>query len=135
MDVESTGPDLVLEVRLDGGSVFQSKIHEPQKVTIEVNDDEEKDHILEIELKGKSPAHTKIDAQGNILEDRVLKISNLTLDDVAIGYRFNELSTYFHDRNGTGPQVEETFFGEMGCNGIIRFKFSTPIYLWLLENL
>ena len=37
--------------------------------------------------------------------------------------------------NGTQPEIADNFFGIAGCNGTISFRFSTPIYLWLLENM
>lgn len=135
MDAEASGPDLRLEIRLDGQRVFQGTVLESQKISISVNDDEEKEHLLEIEMQGKTSQHTRIDPQGNILEDRVIKLSNITFDEVKLGHLFTELSEYRHDRNGTGTAVVEKFYGEMGCNGIISMRFTTPIYLWLLEHL
>ena len=46
-----------------------------------------------------------------------------------------EQAVYTHDFNGTQPEIEDTFFGEMGCNGTVSLRFTTPIYLWLLENM
>ena len=42
---------------------------------------------------------------------------------------------YRHDYNGTTDPFDDEFYGEMGCNGTVSLKFTTPIYLWLLENL
>ena len=36
--------------------------------------------------------------------------------------------------NGTQESVDDDFFGTMGCNGTVRLKFSSPVYLWLLET-
>lgn len=135
MDASASGPDLRLAIRLDGQTVFEDGITDLQKISISVDDDEEKEHLLEIEMQGKIPSHTKIDAQGTILEDRVIKISNVTFDEVKLGHLFSQLSEYHHDRNGTGQPTVEKFYGEMGCNGVISMRFTTPIYLWLLEHL
>jgi len=46
-----------------------------------------------------------------------------------------KLAQYQHDFNGTGNPTIDKFYGEMGCNGTVSLKFTTPIYLWLLENM
>jgi hypothetical protein len=48
---------------------------------------------------------------------------------------FLDKCVYTHNFNGTRPEITDTFFGIAGCNGTISFSFSTPIYLWLLENM
>jgi len=48
---------------------------------------------------------------------------------------FLDRAVYVHDFNGTGKFVNKQFFGEMGCNGTVELKFSSPFYLWLLENM
>jgi hypothetical protein len=49
---------------------------------------------------------------------------------------FSEQAEYHHDCNGTAQQVIlDKFYREMGCNGTVSLKFTTPVYLWLLENM
>jgi hypothetical protein len=45
------------------------------------------------------------------------------------------VAKYQHDFNGTGKLTTQNFYGELGCNGTVSLKFSTPIYIWLLENM
>jgi hypothetical protein len=104
-----------------------------QPVLIEFQD--HGDHVLEIELVGKMPAHTSLDEQGEIDQDLLAEISNITLDSIELGHKFFELSQYHHDYNGNGPATVDRFYGTMGCNGRISFEFSSPSYLWLLEHL
>jgi hypothetical protein len=46
-----------------------------------------------------------------------------------------EQAVYTHDFNGTQQEIQDEFYSEMGCNGTVSLKFSTPIYLWLLEHM
>lgn len=132
----ATGPDLWLTVYLDGTQIWHGS---PEKESIliehEFNDSEEYLHVLELEMRGKSRYHTRLDDRGKILEDRCIEISDLCLDDIELGYLLSQKSKYSHDFNGTKELVEEPFWGTMGCNGRVRFEFSSPVYLWLLENL
>jgi hypothetical protein len=65
----------------------------------------------------------------------VLSIANVTMDGIKLGHMFSEKTCYYHDFNGAELLAEHNFFGVMGCNGYVSLKFSTPIYLWLLENM
>jgi hypothetical protein len=71
---------------------------------------------------------------GEIVLDARLAIKDIEFDQIALNHIFTELSVYTHDFNGTGPQTSDKFYGEIGCNGIVELKFTTPVYIWLLEN-
>ena len=100
----------------------------------EISDDDS-EHELRIVMKHKTPEHTKLDNAGEIVRDVMLIISDVKFDEIELGQVFLEKTTYVHDFNGSQSSVEDQFFGEMGCNGTVSLKFSTPTYLWLLENM
>jgi len=97
--------------------------------------DEDGDHELVIELYGKQPEHTKINDAGEITQDALLEVNNIKLDSIDIEHIALTNMEYHHDFNGSQLPVVDKFFGSMGCNGQLRLKFATPIYLWLLENM
>ena len=109
------------------------QIHQP--IQLEIPDDDDVDHELRFVLKNKMPEHTCIDEAGNIVADARLIISDLTFDEIQLGHLVTEQATYAHDFNGTGQPVQDKFYGEMGCNGTVSLKFTTPVYLWLLEHM
>jgi len=92
-------------------------------------------HELRLVLKGKTEKHTQINDNGMIVSDATLTISNLAFDEIKLGHMLTQLATYNHDFNGTKQPVQDQFYGEIGCNGTVGLKFTTPIYLWLLENM
>ena len=93
------------------------------------------EHELKFVLKNKTKEHTQIDETGNIVSDAVLTIADVAFDKIKLGNTLTELATYIHDFNGFGKTIQEKFHGVMGCNGTVSLKFSTPIYLWLLEHM
>jgi hypothetical protein len=97
--------------------------------------EDEADHELRFVMKNKLPGHTQVDAQGTIVKDARLIIRNIAFDEIPLGQIVIEKAEYTHDFNGTGETIVDKFYGEMGCNGAVSLKFSTPIYLWLLENM
>ena len=124
-----------LEIWLDDLCVVQTvQIADLYKFEHEFADNE-KEHELQIVMDGKTIEHTKVDEQGNIIKDATLTISNIVIEDLDVNQLFLEKCVYTHNFNGTQPEIADTFHGVAGCNGTISFKFSTPIYLWLLENM
>jgi hypothetical protein len=129
--------ELGLECWINDQCVFVTDhVTEAQTVSGDLPDDSvETEHTLKLVLKHKTPEHTKISESGEILEDACLEITGLTFDDIELGQLVNDLTVYEHDFNGTAEKGQHKFFGTMGCNGTVTLKFSTPIYLWLLEHM
>ena len=97
--------------------------------------DDDGKHELRIVMKHKTADHTDVNESGEIVRDARLVIGDIKFDEIALGHIFLEKTIYTHDFNGSGDAVEDQFFGEMGCNGTVSLKFTTPAYLWLLENM
>ena len=97
--------------------------------------DEDAEHMLSVELYGKTQEHTVVNEAGEITQDALLTINNLQLDSIDIGQVSTLLIAYHHDFNGSQPAIVDQFHGAMGCNGRLELKFTTPVYLWLLENM
>jgi hypothetical protein len=124
-----------IEIWLDD-SLLLKNTHIQSKIpfSYELADDDI-EHELRIVLFGKTVDHTKIDENSNIIQDATLQLTNTNVDNLDIQQLFLDKCVYTHNFNGTQPEIQDTFHGVAGCNGTISFKFSTPIYLWLLENM
>jgi hypothetical protein len=136
-DVETSDATcpLGIEIWLDDAVLLTSN-HVQEKISFSHDmSDEDGEHELRIVLRGKTTDHTQVDEQGNIIKDATWKISNVEIDELAVDHLFLERCIYTHDFNGTQPTIEDLFYGIAGCNGSISLKFSTPVYLWLLENM
>ena len=126
--------ELGLEIWLDDQQLFNTNNVTDQTSEWQIIEDEA-DHELRFILKNKTTDHTQIDEHGKIIQDAQITIQNLCFDEIALGQVFVDHAEYTHDFNGTKDSVTEKFYGEMGCNGTVSLKFTTPIYLWLLENM
>ena len=126
---------LGLEIWLDDQQIYnQSQITGKQIFEYEMSD-EDAEHELRFVMKNKTADHTKINETGGIVKDARLIIDELEFDDIPLGHMLVEKAMYTHNFNGTADEIQEKFYGEMGCNGTVSLKFSTPMYLWLLENM
>jgi hypothetical protein len=133
IDNSNVNAELGLRVMLNGTEIM-NVAHVTSTIGFEHSiPDQEQQHELAFEMYGKKEQHTEIDASGNIVKDAYLSMSNFSLD----GIDLQDWTSfeYLHNNNGAGPQVNDKFFGYVGCNGSVTLKFTTPIYLWLLENM
>jgi hypothetical protein len=151
--VQATGPDMGLSISIDNQLIFKEILDQSiTPISYQFDDVDEQDHELKIEMYGKLSEHTKVNSTGIIVEDRVIKILTASLNDINlipvdsdektlsaqdINYAqlFSKYAKYCHNFNGSGELTEQKFFGTLGCNGTVYFKFASPVYLWLLENM
>lgn len=130
------GAQALFQVLLDDHVVYSTEsMPTNESIAIDVDDNADAKHELKFILAGKRLEHTQVDENNNIINDLTVNISDLSFDGIPAGYNITNLFTYTHDYNSTGQLAEHKFYNSMGCNGSARLKFSTPIYLWLLENM
>ena len=99
---------------------------------------------LIIKRSGKDKGQTVVNDNGDILKDQSLHIKGIEIDEIDIGAlvyegvytpRYPEL--WAQQQRSQGIKLQETFKNvtAMGHNGEWKFKFESPFYMWLLENL
>ena len=135
--ISSTNPTAAVGLEI---WINDTQIYNTEHVSKTVNfahefADTDGEHQLQFVMKNKIHDHTKIDEAGNILSDCRICIEKLSFDEIDLQQIFIEQAVYEHDFNGTADPIQDQFFGEMGCNGTLTLAFTTPIYLWLLENM
>ena len=126
---------LGLEIWLDQHKLFdRDHIDQIYKIQHKISDDHS-DHEIRFVLKNKQPDNTTVDLEGRIVSDVTVTVSDIRFGGIDCDYLTTTLAQYQHDFNGTGEPTTDKFYGELGCNGTVTLKFSTPIYIWLLENM
>lgn len=137
-DLVPTQPDqpLAVSVAIDGKPAWHTTaLTDRQSVVVCVDDDAEGTHTLTWTLSGKTDQHTTLDADGRIVNDSMISIENLRMDEIDISNLLSKFCVYRHDFNGHAELSEHEFFGHMGCNGSVEMTFTSPLYLWLLDNM
>ena len=82
------------------------------------------EQVLQFTLKNKTPAHTVLNNNNEIIRDACVGIENFELDHVALEHTFFEQCRYHHDFNGSQNAIVDDFFGTMGCNGTVSLRFT-----------
>jgi hypothetical protein len=135
LDTTNTSVPLGFEAWVDNQKFFDTDhVQAQQPVVVEIADIDG-EHELRFVLKNKTSDHTQIDKAGSIVSDARLIVTDLAFDEIKLGDMVTKQAVYTHDFNGTQQEIQDEFYGDLGCNGTVSLKFSTPIYLWLLEHM
>jgi hypothetical protein len=129
--------DIVLEVYLDQDKIFQSVAQKAIQTIVYDLVDTPANHELKLVMSGKNCTHTILDSENKIISDVFFKINRLEFEELDMKEIFclGRRSRHRHSFNSTQPEFDDEFYGEIGCNGTVFMPFTTPIYLWLSENL
>lgn len=127
----ATGPDLALTVRFNGQTVAAT-IAGPRTFQFDFSDLGQ--HTLCIELSNKLPQHTRVNAQGTIVEDRVIELGDFSINGIDITHIVPQCAVYWHNSNQPGDYTADEFYGVMGCNGRVEISFVSPIRNWLIAQ-
>jgi len=94
----------------------------------------EGDHELRIELVNKTDADcVQSEDKTEILKDMQLHIDRISIDNIDLEHIKHTCSTFVpHDKNRHETLTECV---DLGWNGTYILKFTSPFYIWLLENM
>lgn len=100
---------------------------------------------LVVEMLNKLPIDTVLDLDGNIVEDLLLNIDSVEIDEIDLGsllwtaseYRpiYNELYKAKMEQSGQVLPDSIKNCVNLGWNGKWILPFTSPFYIWLLENI
>ena len=137
-----------VEILIDDHVHFESDItgteDKPDLIEFEQELEEEKEYNLIINRSGKDNNQTLINEKGDILKDQLLHIKSMEIDEIDIGalvyegiYTPQYPEPWATQQRDEGIELRESFKNvtQMGHDGEWKFKFGSPFYMWLLENL
>ena len=137
-----------VEILIDKKSHFNSDVtgteDKPDLIEFEAEFEEDKQYNLIINRSGKDNNQTIVNDKGDILKDQMLHIKSMEIDEIdigALGYEGKYTPQYPEpwatQQRKDGVELRESFNNvtQMGHDGEWKFKFSSPFYMWLLENL
>ena len=137
----------VADIRVDGKSYFNKEItstkDKPTIIEFEHELEENKSYNLIINRSGKNKRETVVE-DGKIVKDQLLYIKSIEIDEIDIGslvyegvYKPEYPEPWATQQAKLGNKLPESYKNvtELGHNGIWAFTFTSPFYMWLLENL
>jgi hypothetical protein len=137
----------VAEIFINDQSQYRSEItgteDKPTIIEFEHTLEEGKDYTLKILRSNKDVKQTVLEA-GKISQDQLLHIKNIEIDEIDIGALVYEgvytplyPEPWATQQRSAGVDLPVSFKNvtSMGHNGSWELKFTSPFYMWLLENL
>ena len=136
------------EILINDVSQFKEDItgteDKPDVIEFEHELEEGKEYKLTINRSGKDKNQTVVNDKGDLLKDQLLHIKSIEIDEIDIGalvyegvYTPQYPEPWASQQREAGTELRESFKNVtcIGHNGTWRFKFESPFYMWLLENL
>jgi len=136
------------EIMINDVSHFKGEItgteDKPDVVEFEQDLDEGKEYNIIINRSGKYKGQSVVNDKGDIIKDQLLHIKNIEIDEIDIGslvyegvYTPQYPEPWATQQREAGVELRESFKNvtQMGHDGKWAFKFESPFYMWLLENL
>ena len=136
------------EILIDHDVQFKGAItgteDKPDVIEFEYEMESEQQYNLIINRSGKGINQTIINEKGDILKDQLLHIKSINIDEIDIGalvfdgvYTPTYPEPWATQQRESGNDLRDSFKNvtSMGFDGEWRFSFTSPFYMWLLENL
>lgn len=102
-----------------------------EEFTVDLEEDQQ--HTLSIRLNNKTDSDTIQNSDcTEIVKDMLLNIHSIEIDDIELGQLVWAASEFIADDNAR-PTLKNCV--NLGWNGAYTLSFTTPFYLWLLENM
>jgi hypothetical protein len=137
----------VAEILINDTSHYRAEItgteDKPSVIEFEHTLEEGKEYSLKIVRSGKDKGQTVME-DGKIIKDQLLHINSIEIDEIDIGALVYEgvytpayPEPWATQQKTEGVDLPVSFKNVtmMGHNGVWELKFSSPFYMWLLENL
>ena len=136
------------EILIDHDVQFKGAItgteNKPNVIEFEYEMKSEQQYNLIINRSGKGRNQTIINEKGDILKDQLLHIKSINIDEIDIGalvfdgvYTPTYPEPWATQQRESGNDLKDSFKNvtSMGFDGEWKFSFTSPFYMWLLENL
>jgi hypothetical protein len=137
----------IADIKINEKGYFNKEItgteDKPTIVEFEHEFEENKSYNLIIDRSNKNKKQTVVE-DGKIVKDQLLHIKSIEIDEIDIGslvyegiYKPEYPEPWASQQAKKGNKLPETLKNvtQMGHNGTWAFSFTSPFYMWLLENL
>ncbi|MBC8435602.1 MAG: hypothetical protein H8D84_01315 [Proteobacteria bacterium] len=137
----------IADIKINEKSYFKEEIastkDKPTIIEFEQELEEGKSYNLIIDRLGKGKRQTIVENE-KIIKDQLLNIKSIEIDEIDLGsliydgvYKPNYPEPWATQQAEAGNKLPETLKNvtQMGHNGTWTLTFTSPFYMWLLENL
>ena len=136
MDVWKDTQDPRVVVKVDEIVLFDDVLKEDKVIKESIEIEEDTHHSLSVKFYNKQLDDTVVNSDGEIEQDLMLTIKNIKFDGIDLGMiPYNKGILYPNQSNPYAPRGAVKNITNIGWNGVWEMHFSSPTYIWLLENM
>ncbi len=127
-----------VNISLNGYPQFGEYCDKDTVVEIDVEIEDDTENYLIVEYHNKDATQdVQLGHDGAISKDKRVEITSISFDDIELDFfQLNDPNTLKYE--STDPQGVDTHgfdATKLSWNGKTTLRFTTPVYIWLLENL
>lgn len=127
-----------VNISLNGKPLFGKICEKDIIVDLNLNIEDETENFLTIEYNNKDSKQDVILGEDDLpVKDKRIEINNISFDDIELDFfQLNDPET-FNYKSIDPVGIDSTGFEatKLSWNGKTTLRFTTPFYVWLLENL
>jgi len=125
-----------VNISVNGYPKFGEIIEKDKTIEFNLEVEENTKNSLTVEYSNKDPKTDVVFDGDNIIKDKRIEIKSLTINDIELDFfTFNTEDTLSYE-SFDGKEKHTGFqASKLSWNGRTTLKFTTPVYIWLLENL
>jgi len=126
-----------INISLNGFPQFGEILDKPTVVEIEVEIEDNTENFLTIEYMNKEAAVDVMYNESSIVKDKRVEIKGISMDDIDLDFFAFDIEDTLSYESIEDPTKNSIGFEatKLSWNGRTTFKFTTPVYLWILENI
>jgi len=135
---DQVGEHPFVNISVNGFPQFGEILDKSKRVEIDIEVEENTSNFLTIEYLNKDPKKDVVlGDDGEPILDKRVEITAIIIDDIYLDFwAFDNEDTLSYqsieDESKSATGFEAT---KLSWNGRTTFKFATPVYLWILENI
>lgn len=135
---DQVGEHPFVNISVNGFPQFGEILDKSKRVEIDIEVEENTSNFLTIEYLNKDPKKDVVlGDDGEPILDKRVEITAIIIDDIYLDFwAFDNEDTLSYqsveDESKSATGFEAT---KLSWNGRTTFKFTTPVYLWILENI
>jgi len=125
-----------VNISVNGYPKFGEILKKDKIIEFDVEIEENTKNSLTVEYTNKDPKTDVVFAGDDIIKDKRVEIKSLTMNDIELDFFAFDTEDTLSYKSFDGKENHTGFqASKLSWNGCTTFTFTTPIYIWILENI
>lgn len=125
-----------VNIGVNGYPQFGEILERDKVVEFDIEVEENTKNVLTVEYTNKDPINDVVVQGEDIIKDKRVEIKNITINDIELNFfAFDTEDTLSYESLDGEQKHTGWWASKLSWNGRTTLKFTTPFYIWVLENI